>query len=101
MSGPINGAADSRAAGCDVFAGTLTSPKFRTGKELFLHVRIGGTKGDPKLKERGPLRFTIVADGYKGQHIVPEGPGRIEMEDAAADFRTRAHLLLRDRRPQP
>ena len=69
----VNGAADSEAAGSDVFAGTLTSPKFRTGKELYLHVRIGGSKGDPALKERGPLRFTIVADGYKGQHIVPDG----------------------------
>ena len=69
----VNGAADSGAAGSDVFAGTLTSPKFRTGKELYLHVRIGGTKSDPALKERGPLRFTIVADGYKGQHIVPDG----------------------------
>jgi hypothetical protein len=74
-TGPVRGAADSRSAGSDVFAGTLTSAKFRTGKELFLHVRIGGTKADPKLKERGPLRFTIVADGYKGQHIVPEGDG--------------------------
>jgi hypothetical protein len=72
-SGTVNGAADSEGAGSDVFAGTLTSPKFRTGKELYLHVRIGGTKADPTLKERGPLRFTIVADGYKGQHIVSDG----------------------------
>ncbi|HYP09275.1 MAG TPA: PSD1 and planctomycete cytochrome C domain-containing protein, partial [Bryobacteraceae bacterium] len=70
---PVHGLADSRAAGSNVFAGTLTSAKFRTGKELFLHVRIGGAKADPKLKERGPLRFTIVADGYKGQHIFPDG----------------------------
>ena len=70
---PINDAVDSRSAGSDVFSGTLTSPKFKTGKELFLHVRIGGTKADPTLKERGRLRFTIVADGYKGQHIVPDG----------------------------
>lgn len=69
----IDGAVDSRAAGSDAFAGTLTSPKFKTGKELFLHVRIGGSKADAKLKERGRLRFTIVADGYKGQHIVPDG----------------------------
>jgi hypothetical protein len=67
------GAADSRSAGSDVFVGTLTSPKFRTGTQRYLHVRIAGTKADPKLKERGPLRFTIVADGYKGQHVVPEG----------------------------
>lgn len=73
---PLHGAADSRAAGHDIFVGTLTSPKFRTGKELYLHVRLGGTKADPDLRERGPLRFTIVADGYKGQHIVPDGaPG--------------------------
>ena len=70
---PINDAVDSRSAGSDVFSGTLTSPKFKTGKELYLHVRIGGTKADPTLKERGRLRFTIVADGYKGQHIVPDG----------------------------
>lgn len=70
---PLNGVVDSAAAGSEVFAGTLTSPKFRTGKELYLHVRIAGTKADPKLKERGTLRFTIVADGYKGQHIVPDG----------------------------
>lgn len=70
---PIAGSADSRAAGSDVFSGTLASPKFKTGKELFLHVRIAGTKSDPKLKERGPLRFTIVADGYKGQHVIPDG----------------------------
>lgn len=70
---PSSGMADSRAAGSEVFSGTLTSPIFKTGKELFLHVRVGGTKADPKLKERGPLRFTIVADGYKGQHIVPDG----------------------------
>jgi len=74
-SGPTDGAADSGAAGSDVFMGTLTSPKFKTGKELFLHVRVRGTKSDPKLKERGPLRFTIVADGYKGQHVVPDGTG--------------------------
>ncbi|HYO83862.1 MAG TPA: PSD1 and planctomycete cytochrome C domain-containing protein [Bryobacteraceae bacterium] len=70
---PMSRAVDSRAAGSDVFSGTLTSPKFRTGTELFLHVRIGGSKADPALKERGPLRFTIIADGYKGQHIVPDG----------------------------
>jgi hypothetical protein len=57
-SDAVNGTADSRAAGSDAFVGTLTSAKFRTGKELFLHVLISGSKGEPKLKERGPLRFT-------------------------------------------
>ncbi|MCW5980049.1 MAG: PSD1 domain-containing protein [Bryobacteraceae bacterium] len=74
--GPVNGEASSLGAGAEAFTGTLTSPKFRTTDKLFLHVRVSGTKADEKLKERGPLRFTIVADGYKGQHIVPDGtPG--------------------------
>ena len=70
---PFGAVADSGAAGSDRFVGTLTSRKLRTGKELYLHVLVGGSKGDASLKERGPLRFTIVADGYKGQHIVPDG----------------------------
>ncbi|MBC7924122.1 MAG: DUF1553 domain-containing protein, partial [Bryobacteraceae bacterium] len=70
---PLQGAASSLAAGDNAFTGTLTSPKFRTGTELFLHVRIGGTQTDKKLKERGNLRFTSVCDGYKGQHLVPSG----------------------------
>jgi hypothetical protein len=70
---PENDAASSLAAGSERFVGTLTSPKFRTTDKLYLHVRVSGTKSDVALKERGLLRFTIVADGYKGQHIVPEG----------------------------
>ena len=83
---PQSGAADSRAAGSDVFVGTLTSPKFRTGKELYLHVRIAGTKGADKLKERGPLRFTIVADGYKGQHIISGGSDTPEWKTLTLTF---------------
>jgi hypothetical protein len=71
---PRNGIADSRTAGSDRFVGTLTSPKFRTDKTLYLHVRVSGTKVEKNLKERGPLRFTSVCDGYKGQHVVPSGP---------------------------
>lgn len=77
---PVRGMASSGAAGSDVFAGTLTSPKFRTGKELYLHVRLAGSKTDPKLKERGPLRFTSVCDGYKGQHIFPQGTDTLKWE---------------------
>ena len=59
-----------------MFVGNLTSPKFRTTDKLWLHVRMGGSKADAKLKERAPLRFTIVADGYKAQHHIPDGtPG--------------------------
>ncbi|MDZ4801273.1 MAG: PSD1 and planctomycete cytochrome C domain-containing protein [Bryobacteraceae bacterium] len=70
---PVNGSADSRAGGSDVFMGTLTSPRFDTGKHLYLHVRIAGTKTDPKRKELASLRFTIVNAGFKSQTIHPEG----------------------------
>ncbi|MGH9631521.1 MAG: DUF1549 domain-containing protein, partial [Bryobacteraceae bacterium] len=70
--GPQGGAANSLAAGSERFVGSLTSTQFQMPK-LYLHVRISGTKSDPKLKERGNLRFTLVADGYKGQHIMPKG----------------------------
>ena len=69
---PVDRAANSLAAGSERFVGMLTSPKFHTGDQLYLHVRLSGTKSDASLKERGPLRFTIVADGYKGQHLVPD-----------------------------
>ncbi|MFN3326533.1 MAG: PSD1 and planctomycete cytochrome C domain-containing protein [Bryobacteraceae bacterium] len=74
--GPEHGMATSLAAGSKKFVGTLTSAKFNTTEKLFLHVRLAGSKGDRTLKERGQLRFTIVADGYKGQHIVPDGSGK-------------------------
>ncbi|HYP12383.1 MAG TPA: DUF1553 domain-containing protein, partial [Bryobacteraceae bacterium] len=74
---PVNGSADSRAAGSNAFMGTLTSPQFRAGKELFLHIRLGGTPSDPKLKERSPLRVTIVADGYKGEHVFADTSGKM------------------------
>ena len=70
---PMQGQASSLAAGSERFTGTLTSPKFRTGKKLYLHVRLSGSKADPKLKELGSLRFSSVCDQYKGQHIVPPG----------------------------
>src|SRR5205814_3166466 len=70
---PVDGAASSLGAGSERFVGSLTSPKFRTGDKLYLHVRLSGTKSDPDLKERAPLRFTLVADGYKGEHIIPQG----------------------------
>ena len=74
---PLAGEANSIASGSKRFVGTLTSPKFRTGKEQYLHLRIGGTKGDAKLKENGKLRLSSVCDGYKGQHVAADGqPGR-------------------------
>ena len=69
--GPVRGAADS-FGGSDQFIGSLTSKKFRMPK-LYVHVKLAGSKGDAKLKELAPLRFTIVADGYKGNHLVPTG----------------------------
>ena len=69
---PQQGVANSFESGSDQFVGTLTSQKFRMPK-LWVHVRIGGSKGDAKLKENGPLRFTLVADGYKAMHLAPDG----------------------------
>jgi cytochrome c553 len=70
---PLGGMASSFAAGSDRFVGTLTSPKFRTTKKLYLHIRVSGSAAPKDLAERGSLRFTSVCDGYKGQHIVPSG----------------------------
>jgi hypothetical protein len=74
--GPVGGAASSLAAGSEKFVGTLTSPKFQSGDKRYLHVRLSGTKSDVELRERGLLRFTMIADGYKGQHLAPEGGDR-------------------------
>ena len=69
---PRQGVANSFESGSDRFVGTLTSQKFRMPK-LWVHVRLGGTKSDAKLKENGSLRFTLVADGYKAMHLAPDG----------------------------
>ncbi len=69
---PRQGVANSFESNSDRFVGTLTSQKFRMPK-LWVHVRIGGTKSDAKLKENGPLRFTLVADGYKAMHLASDG----------------------------
>lgn len=71
---PVQGAANSLAAGSDKFVGSLTSAKFPMPK-TYVHVRLAGTKADAQLKEKGDLRFTIVADGYKSQHLAPDGTG--------------------------
>jgi len=89
-SSPFGGSADSRSAGSGAFMGTLTSPKFRTGKERYLHVRIAGSATDTRYRERSPLRFTIVADGYKGQHIFPDGA-------ATAQWKTLGLVFERER----
>jgi hypothetical protein len=70
-AGPVRGAADS-FGGSDQFMGSLTSKKFRMPK-LWVHVKLAGSKGEPKLKELALLRFTIVADGYKGNHLFATG----------------------------
>jgi hypothetical protein len=70
---PIGGFATSLAAGSNRFEGTLSSPKFQTSKKLYVHVRLAGTKTDSKLRDRSPLRVTLVTNGYKGQNVVPDG----------------------------
>ncbi len=69
-SAPVRGAADS-FGGSDEFVGSLTSKQFRMPK-LYVHVKLAGSEGQPKLKELAPLRFTLVADGYKGMHLFPK-----------------------------
>jgi cytochrome c553 len=70
---PRDSAANSLAGGSDRFVGSLTSPKFRTSKKRYMHVRLSGTASDAKLKENGPLRLTLVTNGHKTQHVVPQG----------------------------
>ena len=78
----VNGAADSEAPG-PTFS-PEPSPRRSSGQARNSIFTFGsvGPRAIRQLKERGPLRFTIVADGYKGQHIVPDG-GAIEMENSA------------------
>ncbi|MBI4908680.1 MAG: PSD1 domain-containing protein [Acidobacteria bacterium] len=67
--------ADSSGLGTDRLVGTLTSKKFKMPK-LYVHVRMGGTKGAKGLKEREPLRLTVVADDHKSENFVANGkPG--------------------------
>ena len=63
--------------GSDGLMGSLTSPKFRMPK-LYVHVRLAGSKVDTRLKERSPLRVTIVADGHKAEHAMPDGSGQFQ-----------------------
>ena len=62
------------AAGALEFTGSYTSPKF-TMPKLWVHVRLRGTKTEKGLKERAPLRVTVVADDHKSEHFYPSGEG--------------------------
>jgi cytochrome c553 len=66
------GMANSFGAGSNKLVGTLTSKKFRMPK-LWVHVRLAGDKADRSLRERAPLRVTVVADDHKSEHFVPSG----------------------------
>src|SRR5262249_22051125 len=74
--GPTQGIATS-FGGSDRLMGSLTSRTFRMPK-LYVHVRMAGSKAEPGLKERSPLRVTLVADGHKSEHVMPNGKGRFE-----------------------
>src|SRR4029077_4233693 len=69
--GPVQGVASS-FGGSDRLMGSLTSKTFNMPK-LFVHVKMAGSKSDSKLKEIAPLRFTVVANGFKSKHLFPEG----------------------------
>jgi hypothetical protein len=69
--GPVQGVASS-FGGSDRLMGSLTSKTFSMPK-LFVHVKMAGSKSDSKLKELAPLRFTVVANGFKSKHLFPDG----------------------------
>ena len=69
--GPTQGVASS-FGGSDRLMGSLTSKSFRMPK-LFVHVKLAGSKSNAKLSERSPLRFTVVANGFKSKRLFPEG----------------------------
>jgi hypothetical protein len=62
------------ANGANEFVGSYTSPKFTLSK-LWVHVRLRGTKTDKTIKERAPLRVTVVTDDHKSEHFFPSGKG--------------------------
>ncbi len=66
---------DGPLKGSDGLMGSLTSPTFRMPK-LFVHVRLAGSAVDSKVKGHSPLRVTVVADGHKAQHALPDGTGK-------------------------
>jgi hypothetical protein len=67
--------ASSFGAGTDRLVGSVTSTKFKMPK-LWVHVRLAGTQVDRALRERAPLRVTLVADDHPSQHFLPDGsPG--------------------------
>ncbi len=69
------GIASSFGAGSNKLVGSLTSKKFRMPK-LWVHVRMAGDKADRAVRERAPLRVTVVADDHKSEHFVSTGkPG--------------------------
>jgi len=70
-TGPVQGAASSYG-GSDRLMGSITSKPFQMPK-LFVHVRLAGSKADAKLRERAPLRFTLVTNGFKSETLVPDG----------------------------
>jgi hypothetical protein len=65
------GLANSFGGGSDRLVGSLTSEKFKMPK-LYVHVRLAGSE-EKFSREKAKLRLTVVADGHKSEHIVPEG----------------------------
>ena len=70
------GLANSFGGGSNRLMGSLTSQKFKMPK-LYLHVRMSGSKQNGS-RENSQLRVTLVADGHKSQHFLPEGNQHLE-----------------------
>ncbi|MFQ5929086.1 MAG: PSD1 and planctomycete cytochrome C domain-containing protein [Acidobacteriota bacterium] len=72
--------ANSFRGGSEKLVGSLTSEKFKMPK-LYLHVRMAGSKENGS-REKAKLRLTLVADGYKSQHLLPEGNDNLQWKTA-------------------
>ena len=61
-------ALSSRGEGHSALVGSLTSVKMRMPR-MFVHVRLAGSKPNPKVYSGGDLRLTLVADDHKSEHF--------------------------------
>ena len=74
--------AASYGGGADSLVGTLTTEKFRMPAR-FVHVRLAGPKYPGALREKAPVRFTVIADEHKSGHTMPDGSGRLQWHTVA------------------
>jgi len=69
--------AHSAPAGATEFTGILTTQKFKI-PSTYLHVRMAGTAGEKRLKEKEPVRVTLWADDHPSQNLPAPGADGFE-----------------------